>query len=91
MGIGISIFLIAVGAIFAFATDLDVQGVDLNAMGVILMLVGVAWLLLSLVLYQNQRRGSVVTRRRVIQDSDRAPEEQIVEERRTYSEPPDVY
>lgn len=39
-GIGISVFLFAVGAILAFAVNVDAQGVDLDTIGVILMIVG---------------------------------------------------
>lgn len=48
MATGFSIFLIAVGAILAFAVDVTVSGVDLDAVGVILMIVGVVGVLISL-------------------------------------------
>ena len=41
MGLGTSIFLIAVGAILKYAVTADVSGVDVNTVGVILMVVGV--------------------------------------------------
>lgn len=47
MGIGVSVFLLAVGAILAFAVDVTVQGLDLDTVGVILMIVGAIGLLLS--------------------------------------------
>lgn len=47
MGIGVSVFLLAVGAILAFAVDITVQGLDLDVVGVILMIVGAIGLLLS--------------------------------------------
>ncbi len=47
MGIGVSVFLLAVGAILAFAVDVSVQGLDLETVGVILMIVGAIGLLLS--------------------------------------------
>ncbi len=47
MGFGVSIFLIAVGAILAFAVNVTSPGLDLNAVGVILMLIGVIGLFLS--------------------------------------------
>ena len=47
MGIGISVFLLAVGAILAFAVDVVVSGVDLDAVGVILMIVGVIGLIIA--------------------------------------------
>lgn len=58
MGTGVSIFLIAVGAILAFAVDAQAQGVDLDAIGVILMLVGTLGLLFSLVLWDEWRPNS---------------------------------
>ena len=39
MGLGVSIFLIAVGAILAWAVSVDTNGIDLNMVGVILMIV----------------------------------------------------
>lgn len=41
MGIGASIFLIAVGAILAFAVHATISGVSVQTVGVILMVVGV--------------------------------------------------
>ncbi|WP_200309374.1 DUF6458 family protein [Streptomyces adelaidensis] len=40
MGLGGCIILIAVGAILTFATDWDMQGVNLNLVGIIFMIVG---------------------------------------------------
>ena len=40
MGFGTSLFLIAVGAILTFAVEVQVQGFNLDAVGVILMIVG---------------------------------------------------
>ncbi len=50
MGIGTSIFLIAVGAILKFAVTASVSGIQLATVGVILMIVGVIGLLISLYL-----------------------------------------
>ena len=47
MGIGVSVFLLAVGAILAFAIDASVSGIDLDTVGVILMIVGAIGLLMS--------------------------------------------
>ncbi len=49
MGIGVSVFLLAVGAILAFAIDVTAEGVNLNTIGIILMIVGAIGLLVSLV------------------------------------------
>ncbi len=48
MAIGISLILIAVGAILTWAVTATVSGVDITAVGVILMVVGMLGLVLSL-------------------------------------------
>lgn len=64
MGIGVSVFLLAVGAILAFAVDLTVSGLDLDTVGVILMIVGAIGLLISTLFlssfspYGSRRTGS---------------------------------
>lgn len=65
MGLGTSIFLIAVGAILDFAVDVNTQGVNLHTVGVILMVVGAIGLVLSLLFWSSWggfggRRDSVV-------------------------------
>jgi hypothetical protein len=72
MGTGVSIFLIAAGAILTFAVETRAEGVDLDAMGVILMVVGILGLLFTLVLWEDWRPTS---RRR-----DYADDEIIVRE-----------
>ncbi len=67
MGLGVGIFLIAVGAILTFAVHASTSGVDINTVGWILMGVGLASVLLSLLLwstwagpgYWSQRRTRV--------------------------------
>jgi hypothetical protein len=49
MTIGASIFLIAVGAILYFATNLHVAHVDIDTVGLILMLCGLAGLVLGFI------------------------------------------
>ncbi|MEX1219217.1 MAG: DUF6458 family protein [Solirubrobacterales bacterium] len=56
MNFGISIFLIAVGAILAFAVNLSVRGIDLDVVGWILMAVGAVGLLLALLVYGRRGR-----------------------------------
>lgn len=53
MGIGASIFLIAVGAILAFAVDWTVTGIDIDTIGVILMIVGIIGLVASLLFWSG--------------------------------------
>jgi uncharacterized membrane protein len=80
MGIGTSIFLIAVGAILKYAVTADVSGVDLDIVGVILMVVGVVGLLLSLLwmtIWADRRRDAVVADRTVV--TDPVSRERVVE------------
>jgi hypothetical protein len=53
MGIGLSIFLIAVGAILAFAVNVTTTGFNLNTIGWILMGVGVLGIVLSMVFWST--------------------------------------
>ncbi|MDX6729456.1 MAG: hypothetical protein QOK49_4261 [Baekduia sp.] len=55
MTIGTSLFLIAAGAILKFAVTAHVQGVDVHAVGVILMVVGGLGLILGLFLLTRGR------------------------------------
>ena len=59
VSIGGPIFLIAVGAILRFATDFDITGVDMDVVGLILMIAGFAILLLSIgfALFNNSGEG----------------------------------
>ncbi|MFJ8577810.1 DUF6458 family protein [Micromonospora sp. NPDC093277] len=59
MGIGTSIFLIAVGAILTFALDVHVGGVSLDVVGWILMAAGVLGLIMTTLVWG--RRRDVVT------------------------------
>jgi hypothetical protein len=60
MGIGGSIFLIAVGAIFAFAVEADLGWLDIEVVGWVLMVAGLVGLILTLWFWQNRRR-TVIT------------------------------
>lgn len=53
MGIGVSLVLIAIGAILAIAVDYQAQGVSIQAVGVILMVVGFVGLLISLLFWSS--------------------------------------
>jgi phosphate/sulfate permease len=59
MTIGASIFLIAVGAILKYAVDVTVQGVEIQTIGVILMIAGAVGLLIGLFLLTQSRREVV--------------------------------
>jgi hypothetical protein len=57
--IGTSLFLIAVGAILKFAVTKHVEGIDLHAVGVILMVVGGVGLVLGLFLLTRGRATTI--------------------------------
>jgi Domain of unknown function (DUF6458) len=67
VGIGTSLFLIAVGAILYFAVNADVQGLEISTIGLILMVVGIVGLVISLFFLSSWRRGPA-TERTVVRD-----------------------
>jgi hypothetical protein len=74
MGIGASVFLIAVGAIIAFALEARVGWLDLEVVGWVLMLAGLFGLLLTFGLFSRRRRTVVDTpSRRTVMDSPPPP------------------
>lgn len=56
MGTGAGLFLIAVGAVLAFAVHATVGGVSLVTIGWILMVVGAIGLVMDLVMFAPRRR-----------------------------------
>jgi hypothetical protein len=60
MGIGTSVFLLAVGAVLAFAVNADVSGIALSTVGVILMIAGVVGLVVSLIARNRHSEERVV-------------------------------
>jgi hypothetical protein len=64
MGIGTSLFLIAVGAILYFAVNATVSGLEIATVGLILMVVGIVGLVISLFFLGTWRRGGTVVRDR---------------------------
>jgi hypothetical protein len=74
MGIGVSLILIAVGAILTWAVNATVSGLDINTVGVILMVVGAAGLVLSLVFWSSWGGfGASSARRTTTVVDDRPP------------------
>ena len=93
MGIGASIFLIALGAILAFAVNVDLGGLDINVVGWILMLVGVIGLITTALIWGRRRTTVVesapVEERRIVTQQPAQPVEyRRVEERRRDVDPP---
>jgi len=81
MSLGVSIFLLVVGAILTFAVNVSTTGFDINVVGIILMVAGAAGLLLSLIFWSS---FSPWTRRRrpMIDTVYDGGTDRIVEERR---------
>jgi hypothetical protein len=74
MRIGVGLFLITIGAIFTFAIKDSVSGIDLSALGIILMLVGAV--VVALWWYWNSRSSA---RRRTQIIEREVPVERVVE------------
>jgi hypothetical protein len=61
MRIGGAFFLIAVGAILAFAINVDnSHGFNINTIGVILLIVGAVWAVAEIIVALTRRRTDVV-------------------------------
>jgi Flp pilus assembly protein protease CpaA len=69
MTIGTSIFLIALGAILKFAVTATVAGIEIQTVGVILMIAGAIGLVIGLFLLASDRRRED----RVVVDDRRDP------------------
>jgi len=65
MGLGVGLFLVAVGAVLAFAVHVSTNsGVDLHTIGIILMAVGAAGIMLSLIFWSSWAGPGYFGRRR---------------------------
>lgn len=80
MRIGGALILVAIGAILTFAIDVKhSHGIDINTIGIILMIVGAIWAIAELAVAFSRRRTEVV--------QNTTP----VGSRTTYSEPNQPY
>jgi len=61
VGIGASIFMLAVGAIIAFGLDVRVGWLDLDVVGWVLMAAGAIGLILTFTVFNSRRRTIVTT------------------------------
>ncbi len=73
MGIGIGIFLVAVGAVIVFALEVDIPGIENFSLGWILIALGLLSIILALIMNQQRSHTSHTSR---------------VEERRIEDPPP---
>jgi hypothetical protein len=79
MGIGASVFLLAVGAVLAFAVTGSASGIDVHVVGWILMACGALGLFFTTMVFDRGRRG--LTTARVVDPYPDAYAEPVVEER----------
>ena len=75
MGIGVSVFLMAVGAILAFAVQNSINGIDLTVVGYILIAAGIIGVGLFLAVF-GPRNRSVATERVV--ETDRPVRREVI-------------
>ena len=60
MGIGTALAFIALGAILAFATNFHLSGINVQMIGWILIVIGIAMLIITLAYTRPRRRRQVV-------------------------------
>ena len=78
MGIGVSLILIAVGAVLAFAVHVTTSGFNVHTVGYILLVVGAIGVLLSLMFWSSW--GGVGSRRTVVEEGAPARRRTVVED-----------
>jgi Domain of unknown function (DUF6458) len=79
MSLGASLFLLAAGAILYFAVEAEVAGLDIDAIGVILMIIGAIGLVFSIVWMSRTRAAGTRT---VVREEEPREGRVVREERR---------
>ena len=74
MGISLSIFFIAIGAILTWAVSAEVSGIDVTAVGVILLIVGIVGFIASLIFWSSWGGFGGYHRETVVRDRDHVVE-----------------
>jgi uncharacterized protein DUF6458 len=64
MGLGVGIFLAAIGAVLAFAVSAEVSGVNIHTVGWILLIVGIIGVVLSMIFWSSWAGPGYFTGRR---------------------------
>jgi hypothetical protein len=92
MGLGVGIFLVAVGAILTWAVNVTTSSVDLQSVGVILMIVGGAGIVLSMMFWSSWGGGMGGGRRTQVTETTTAdpryapPQTPVVGQRTVHDE-----
>lgn len=67
LGIGVSVFLMAVGAILAWGVDVEnAEGFNVNTIGIILVIAGAIGLVVAIAIFGGRRGGTVVREREIL-------------------------
>ena len=90
MGLVVSLILIAVGAILIWGVNTDSTDFNVDAVGVILMIVGFVAFLLSLMMWRSWWGPGALTSRRTYVDSAAPAADPYAGRRRTVVEEEDV-
>jgi hypothetical protein len=91
MGVGISLFFIAVGAVLTFAVKVPATGIDLDVVGIVLMCVGFVVFLYTLIWWSDVmpwRRDRMVIREQHVEPHTHEPvtqERHVIEYRKRAS------
>ena len=92
MGIAVSILLIAVGAVLTWGVTAEAEGLDINAIGVILLIVGLLGLVLSMIFWSSwggfRRRATYVEGGPVRRTAAPPRRETVIEEEEVAPGPP---
>jgi hypothetical protein len=83
---GGAVILFAVGAILKFATSAQVSGIDLQQIGVIIMLVSALWFAVMVAIYFSRRRSTVLRDEQVLpgEPAYRGRQRRVYQERSDY-------
>jgi predicted anti-sigma-YlaC factor YlaD len=73
MGLGVGIFLTAVGAILAFAVSKTVSGVNIHTIGWILMIVGIVGAVMSMIFWSSWAGPGYRRRSTTVDDGPAGP------------------
>ena len=73
MGLGVSLILIAVGAVLAWGVHVSSSGLDLHTIGIILLIVGIVGALLSMIFWSSWAGPGYFVRRRTYVDEGPPP------------------
>ena len=73
MGIGVSLILVAAGAILVWGVNGDIANINENAIGWILMIIGLVGLIISMIFWSSWAGPGYFTRRRTTYVDDAPP------------------